>query len=104
MHQLLLITALSATTGLFGGGKHCGKAHHGKRAVVASCYSSMYHASPYTTPQAVSMPSGQSYRMAPAAPGKMAPPAPPAVPPAPPIPTPSSATVAPGAPPMIGNE
>ena len=39
MHQLILITAMSATTGLFGGGKHCGKVHHGKTAVMASsCY------------------------------------------------------------------
>lgn len=37
MHQLILITAMSATTGLFGG-KHCGKVKH-HRAPAASCYS-----------------------------------------------------------------
>ena len=97
MHQLVLITAMTATTGLFGGGKHCGKPHHGKKAVAASsCYSaspcgaSYAHGGP-TAPAPYAAPSMQSYApapqavpSAPAAPAKMAPPAPPA-------PTPSSA-------------
>ena len=38
MHQLILITAMSATTGLFGGGKQCGgKAH--RAPVSHGCYS-----------------------------------------------------------------
>ena len=36
MHQLVLLTALSATSGLFGGGKHC----DGGRAMVAPAQSS----------------------------------------------------------------
>ena len=105
MHQLILITAMSATTGLFGG-KHCGKPHHGKKAVVASsCYSATpcgvssyapalsmptmaastpsYSASPQNMPT----PSGGAV---PAAPALMAP-APPA-----PSPTPSPSSPPPG--------
>ena len=100
MHQLVLIIAMTATTGLFGGGKHCGKPHHGKKALAASsCYSA--------SPCGVSYALGRSLRAGagslrgavdcsptprrprpshrpPPAPAKMAPPAPPA-------PTPSSA-------------
>ncbi len=44
MHSIVLIAAMSATTGLFGGGKHCGgKAmHHGRSAAG-------YSAAPMTT-------------------------------------------------------
>jgi hypothetical protein len=98
MHQLVLITALSATTGLFGGGKHCGKAHHGKKAFAASCYSASPCGGTYAAHQGMPVPSSQggyptspqAYPTAPPAPAKMAPPAPMA-PPVPPTPTPSSA-------------
>ena len=102
MHQLVLITALSATTGLFGGGKHCGKApHHGRRAVVASCYSASpcgaTYAAPCGAPNVATVPSAQAYPTspqafptAPSAPGKMVP-ATPAAPPAPPAPVPTGA-------------
>jgi hypothetical protein len=96
MHQLILITAMTATTGLFGG-KHCGKTHHAKKAVSASsCYSASpcgatTYASPapihYGAAPAASYPaSPQAY---PSAPAKSAP-----LPPtAPPAPTPSSPPV-----------
>ena len=86
MHQLVLITAMATTTGLFGGGKHCGKSSHcGRRAVASSCYSaSPCGATTYAAPQAMpaSWPQGtttspQMVPAAPPAPGKMAPPAPP---------------------------
>jgi hypothetical protein len=89
MHQLVLITAMTATTGLFGG-KQCGKPHHGRKAVAASsCYSASpcgasYAASPCgaAAPAPYAAPSMQSYapapQAAPMAPVKMAPPAPPA--------------------------
>jgi hypothetical protein len=101
MNSLILITAMTATTGLFGG-KHCGQPkHHAKRA-VSSCYSaapsSCYsaapcgttYAMPYATHQGMAAPSAQGY---PTAPTKMAPPVnaiPTAPPVAPPMPTPSS--------------
>ncbi len=97
MHQLILITAMSATTGLFGGGKHCGKTHHARNAMpTTSCYSaSPCGATAYGSP--APMPYGAapmaSYQASPqgypSAPPKMAP-APPAAPPAP---TPSTPPV-----------
>ncbi len=94
MNSIILITAMSATTGLFGG-KHCGQPkHHAKRA-VSSCYSAAPCGATYTTPyashQAMAAPSSQAY---PSAPAKMTPPVN-TVPPAPPVPpampSPSSA-------------
>jgi hypothetical protein len=98
MHQLILITAMSATTGLFGGGKHCGgKVHHARAASVCS---SAPHGMPFG-PAGVSYPG--SPQMAPAMPpAPVAPPATPAIQPAPvapPAPTsppaPNSASYAP---------
>ncbi len=78
MHQIVLITALSATTGLFGGGKHCGKGHHGHKAVAASCYSASPCGATYASPYAAPVASMPSYPATP-----QAVPAPMAVPPAP---------------------
>ena len=94
MHQIILITAMSATTGLFGG-KHCGKGHHGHKAVVASCYSASPCGATYTSPSAAPAASMQSYPATPqAAPAPMAVPAAPvapAPPAAPPAPVPAAA-------------
>ncbi len=93
MHSLILITAMSATTGLFGG-KHCGQPKHHARRAVSSCYSASpcgaTTSAPYATPQGItSMPSAQGY---PTAPAKMVPatPTPSSIPPAPPVPTTST--------------
>jgi hypothetical protein len=85
MHQLVLITAMATTTGLFGGGKHCGKSHHcGRKAVMSTCYSASPCGATYAAPQAMpaawqqgTMTSPQMVPGAPPVPGKMAPPAPP---------------------------
>ncbi|WP_435006910.1 hypothetical protein P12x_004355 [Tundrisphaera lichenicola] len=96
MHQLILITAMSATTGLFGGGKHCGKAMHGR--AVSSCAPAAYSAQPACGMQSIQQgvtyapatPSMQGTpRVVPAMPAGPAPdmvPAAPSVPPAPPAP------------------
>ncbi len=97
MHQIVLITVLSATTGLCGGGKHHGKCHH-RKAVAASCYSASPcggpYATPYGSPYAAPTASMQSYPSSPqAVPAPMAVPTAPMVPapPAPPAPAPSAA-------------
>jgi hypothetical protein len=85
MHQLVLITAMATTTGLFGGGKHCGRSQHcGRVAVAPTCYSAgtcgTTYASPYAVPQAMQQgyysPSPQMVPAAPSAPGKSVPAAP----------------------------
>ncbi len=54
MHSLVLMTALSATTGLFGGGhgkaKHCGRPAAGVQAVSAPVSSCQSQASCGTSP------------------------------------------------------
>jgi hypothetical protein len=64
MHQIVLITALSATTGLFGGGRTCRSgqcgsyytARHAYYAPVATCRTGacpqVYAAAPAAAPQA----------------------------------------------------
>jgi hypothetical protein len=85
MNSLVLITAMAATSGLFG--KHCGQPKHHAKKAVASCYSSapcgMTYAVPYASPQGMAAPSAQSGMFAPT---KMATPAASTVPPAPPVP------------------
>ena len=104
MHQLILIAAMSTTTGLFGG-KHCGGKVKHARPVAQGCYSAAPCGgmSPYAAPQSAPM----SYPASPQAisapmptPGAPVPPAP-AAPPAPPAPpaaslgtTPESAATA----------
>ena len=62
MHQLVLITALSATTGLFGGGRQCRTSHcggftarHAYAAPAAACRTGAcpqaYAAAPAAAPQ-----------------------------------------------------
>lgn len=52
MHQIVLLTAMTATTGLFGGGRHaksghCGHAARGQNVVAsASCQAPMAYATP----------------------------------------------------------
>ena len=89
MNSIILITAMTATTGLMGGGKHCGggggKMHHKTRAVYASapaparCGSMMSYALPM---QGQGSPA--SSQIVPPAP--MVPMASPGAPPAPPKP------------------
>jgi hypothetical protein len=64
MHQIVLLTALSATAGLFGGGHHCGSRHCGRPAwghhrVVQSC------AYPVATPYVAAVPQAQPVAPAP---------------------------------------
>ncbi len=89
MHSLVLITAMSATTGMFGG-KGCGPAprHHGRQAASA-CYSAAPRgpmmASCGTPSYGPSMTSARPYPASP-----QAGPAAPMAPMAPPTPSPSS--------------
>ena len=109
MHQILLITALTATTGLLGGGRHGGRGHCGHPTV--GCYTPMYshtmayapscapcggYAAPtqgYAAPSPQAAPAAQApaapAKQVPAAPAKQAPVAPPtpqaSAPTAPPI-------------------
>ncbi len=104
MHQLILIAALSATTGLHGG-KSCGKPRHTKKAahvVVAQAACGMATPSMMAAPSMMATPSMmaspqtapsyQSYTPAGAAPAF----APAGPPPAPPAPSPSSPPIAGG--------
>ncbi len=100
MNSLILITAMTATSGLFGG-KHCGQPKHHAKKVATSCYSSApcgtTYATPYASHQAMAVPSAQAQPMAPpkmAPPTSSVPPAPPAVP----TPSPSSALAPTGQP------
>jgi hypothetical protein len=108
MHQILLITALTATSGLFGGGRHYGRGHCGYPTV--GCYAPVYSHAPAYAPScapcggsaapafsyaapaqsyAAPTPQAAPAAQAPAAPAKQAPSAPPApqasAPAAPPI-------------------
>ena len=104
MNQLILITAMSATTGLFGGGKHCGGKVHLGRAGFCGSHAAYSAPAPcgwspaYGTTQA-SAPASYpgAPRMAPAMPPApvSAPAAPPASAPAtPPVPAPPPMTSA----------
>ena len=98
MHQLILIAALSATTGLHGG-KSCGKPRHAKKAahvVVAPAACGMAAPSMMASPQAA--PSYQNYPTTGAAQAvaPMTPVGPPPAPPVLPAPSPSSPPVAGG--------
>ena len=97
MHEIILITAMATTTGLFGGGKHCGKPNRGCHKASAASYApaspcGATYAAPYATPvpsmQAFPT-SPQAFPGAPMSPGKT-------VPAAPPVPAPTSAFTVPG--------
>jgi hypothetical protein len=102
MNSLVLMTAMVASSGLFG--KHCGQPKHHAKKAVASCYSSapcgMTYAAPYASPQGMAAPSAQGGMFVPT---KMAPPAVPVAPPVPPAaPTPSpSSALAPYGQPVV---
>src|SRR5215468_10864181 len=94
MHQIVLLTALTATSGLFGGGRHCGmgrggalmRGHH--MTACAPSYGYQYGAYQHGTPcGAPGTPCGASY----APPMHAAPQAPAPAPAAPQAPAPQAA-------------